>query len=86
MAIEAGIDGDSTFSWVVIEKHQPARRGAFGYLPLPAVILQKVREGEALRSVMSRYTGIDEIGRRGRGDRHVYPQGNSLAPASITRR
>ncbi|STJ13540.1 NTPase [Escherichia coli] len=31
VAIEAGIDGDSTFSWVVIEKHQPARRGAFGY-------------------------------------------------------
>ena len=47
VAIEAGIDGDSTFS-----------------LPLPAVILEKVREGEALGPVMSRYTGIDEIGRK----------------------
>ncbi|WP_256991970.1 DUF84 family protein, partial [Klebsiella pneumoniae] len=33
-------------------------------LPLPAVILEKVREGEALGPVMSRYTGIDEIGRK----------------------
>ncbi len=28
------------------------------------MILQKVREGEALGPVMSRYTGIDEIGRK----------------------
>ena len=33
-------------------------------LPLPAVILEKVREGEVLGPVMSRYTGIDEIGRK----------------------
>lgn len=33
-------------------------------LPLPEVILEKVREGEALGPVMSRYTGIDEIGRK----------------------
>ena len=45
VAIEAGIDGDSTFSWVVIENTSQ-------------------REGEALGPVMSRYTGIDEIGRK----------------------
>ena len=44
VAIEAGIDGDSTFSWVVIENAS--------------------QRGEALGPVMSRYTGIDEIGRK----------------------
>lgn len=33
-------------------------------LPLPEVILEKVRAGEALGPVMSHYTGIDEIGRK----------------------
>ena len=31
---------------------------------VPAVMLEKVREGETLGPVMSRYTGIDEIGRK----------------------
>ncbi len=34
-------------------KHQPARRSAFGNFAVPAVILEKVREGEALGPVMS---------------------------------
>lgn len=64
VAIEAGIDEGSTFSWVVIEKD--ARRGEArsATLPLPAAILDKVLAGEALGPVMSRYTGIDEIGRK----------------------
>ncbi len=71
MAIEAGIDGDSTFSWVVIENASQRGEARSATLPLPAVILEKVREGEALGPVMSRYTGIDEIGRK-EGDRRVY--------------
>ena len=31
---------------------------------LPILILEKVREGEALGPVMSHYTGIDKIGRK----------------------
>ena len=54
VAIEAGIDGDTS-------QRGEARSAT---LPLPAVILEKVREGEALGPVMSRYTGIDEIGRK----------------------
>lgn len=64
VAIEAGIDGDSTFSWVVIENTSQRGEARPATLPLPAVILEKVREGEALGPVMSRYTGIDEIGRK----------------------
>ena len=52
------------FSWVVIENTSQRGEARSATLPLPAVILQKVREGEALGPVMSRYTGIDEIGRK----------------------
>ncbi|BCU57099.1 hypothetical protein ENKO_36930 [Enterobacter kobei] len=64
MAIEAGIDDDSTFSWVVIENGDRRGEARSATLPLPAVILERVRAGEALGPVMSQYTGIDEIGRK----------------------
>ncbi len=64
MAIEAGIDDDSTFSWVVIENAHQRGEARSATLPLPAVILKKVRAGQALGPVMSAYTGISEIGRK----------------------
>lgn len=64
VAIEAGIDDDSTFSWVVIETREQRGEARSATLPLPEVILEKVRAGEALGPAMSRYTGIDEIGRK----------------------
>ncbi|POP41420.1 non-canonical purine NTP phosphatase [Superficieibacter electus] len=64
VAIEAGIDEDSTFSWVVIESRTLRGEARSATLPLPAVILEKVRAGAALGPVMSHYTGIDEIGRK----------------------
>ena len=65
VAIEAGIDDDSTFSWVVIENQQQRGEARSATLPLPDVILTRVRAGEALGPVMSDYTRIDEIGRKG---------------------
>lgn len=64
VAIEAGIDDDSTFSWVVIESRDCRGEARSATLPLPQTILERVRAGEALGPVMSRYTGIDEIGRK----------------------
>jgi inosine/xanthosine triphosphatase len=64
VAIEAGIDEGSTFSWVVIENNATRGEARSATLPLPAVILEKVNAGEALGPVMSAYTGIDEIGRK----------------------
>ncbi|MCB5650348.1 DUF84 family protein, partial [Bifidobacterium breve] len=46
VAIEAGIDGDSTFSWVVIENASQRGEARSATFQLPDVILQKVREGE----------------------------------------
>lgn len=62
VAIEAGIDDGSTFSWVVIESREQRAEARSATLPLPEVILEKVRAGEALGPVMSRYSGIDNIG------------------------
>jgi inosine/xanthosine triphosphatase len=64
VAIEAGIDEGSTFSWVVIENPEMQGEARSATLPLPEIILQRVRAGEALGPVMSHYTGIDEIGRK----------------------
>ncbi|VUS94464.1 inosine/xanthosine triphosphatase [Klebsiella spallanzanii] len=64
VAIEAGIDEGSTFSWVVIDDGNLRGEARSATLPLPQVILKKVRAGEALGPVMSQYTGIDEIGRK----------------------
>lgn len=64
VAIEAGIDDGSTFSWVVIENREQRGEARSATLPLPEVILEKVRTGEALGPAMSAYTGIDQIGRK----------------------
>lgn len=73
----------TALSVAVIENASQRGEARSATLPLPAVILEKVREGEALGPVMSRYTGIDEIGRK-EGAIGVFTAGNSLAPASIT--
>ena len=64
VAIEAGIEEGSTFSWVVIESRDQRGEARSATLPLPEVILQKIRAGQALGPAMSAYTGIDEIGRK----------------------
>ncbi|AVL80803.1 inosine/xanthosine triphosphatase [Klebsiella oxytoca] len=64
VAIEAGIDEGSTFSWVIIDNGSLRGEARSATLPLPQVILEKVQAGEALGPVMSQHTGIDEIGRK----------------------
>lgn len=64
VAIEAGIDEGSTFSWVVIDDGSLRGEARSATLPLPPTILEKVLAGEALGPVMSQHTGIDEIGRK----------------------
>lgn len=64
IAIEAGIDADSTFSWVVIQRGEKRSESRSATLPLPRAVLKKVYAGEALGPVMSALTGIDEMGRK----------------------
>lgn len=64
VAIEAGIDDDSTFSWVVISDGQRQGEARSATLPLPKAILEKVRAGEELGQVMAHYSGIADISRK----------------------
>lgn len=64
VAIEAGIDKDSTFSWVIIDNGQWRGEARSATLPLPKLILERVQQGESLGDVMSAWSGIDEIGRK----------------------
>lgn len=64
VAIEAGIDSDSTFSWIVIENQERRGESRSATLPLPKVILERVLAGEALGPVMSAWSGISDIGRK----------------------
>ena len=80
VAIEAGIDGDSTFSWVVIENTSQRGEARSATLPLPAVILEKVREGEALGPVIGRKEGAIGVFTAGKLTRtSVYHQAVILA-------
>lgn len=64
VAIEAGIDEGSTFSWVVIENAHQHGEARSATLPLPELILHHVSAENSLGRVMSEYSGIDEIGRK----------------------
>ncbi|NDJ59004.1 non-canonical purine NTP phosphatase [Enterobacteriaceae bacterium 4M9] len=64
VAIEAGIDEGSTFSWVVIKDKNKVGEARSATLPLPTSILERVLAGEELGPVMSQWSGISEIGRK----------------------
>lgn len=64
VAIEAGIDEGSTFSWVIIENIHQHGEARSATLPLPDIILQNVSTENTLGMVMSQYSGIDKVGRK----------------------
>ncbi len=63
VAIEAGIDDDSTFSWVVIESASQREKRAQPRCRCLTLFLSRFALAET-RPVMSQYTGIDQIGRK----------------------
>ncbi len=64
VAIEAGIDEQSTFSWVSIENPELRGESRSATLPLPAAIMKHIDAGEALGPAMSAWSGIEKIGRK----------------------
>ncbi|MBJ3813528.1 non-canonical purine NTP phosphatase [Shimwellia pseudoproteus] len=64
VAIEAGIDQGSTYSWVVIEDAHQRGEARSATMPLPEKILAQVTAGQPLGPVMSALTGIEQIGRK----------------------
>ncbi|KEA53262.1 MULTISPECIES: inosine/xanthosine triphosphatase [Mangrovibacter] len=64
VAIEAGIDEGSTFSWVVIENSDKRGEARSASLPLPEAVLSAITRGETLGDVISAITGIEQPGRK----------------------
>lgn len=64
VAIEAGIDEGSTFSWVIIESTTQHGESRSASLPLPGIMLKNVSAENTLGMVMSEYSGIDKVGRK----------------------
>ncbi|MDR0807034.1 MAG: inosine/xanthosine triphosphatase [Enterobacteriaceae bacterium] len=65
IGIEAGIDDDMTFAWIVIENNHCRGEARSASLMLPPVIVQKLYEGKELGDEMAALTGISNIKQQG---------------------
>ncbi|WP_437614359.1 inosine/xanthosine triphosphatase [Erwinia sp. V71] len=65
VAIEAGIEDDTAFAWMVVEDHKQRGESRSASFTLPQVVLQGIHEGRELGDEMSRLTGIDNIKHKG---------------------
>ena len=65
VAIEAGIEDDSAFAWMVVENQKQRGESRSASFTLPPVVLAGLREGRELGEEMARLTGIDNIKHKG---------------------
>ncbi|GKX56196.1 non-canonical purine NTP phosphatase [Leminorella grimontii] len=65
IGIEAGIDDDMTFAWIVIENKLCRGEARSASLKLPPIVLKSLQEGKELGDEMSRLSGIENIGQQG---------------------
>lgn len=65
VAIEAGIEEDTAFAWMVVEDHKQRGESRSASFTLPQVVLKGIHEGRELGVEMSRLTGIDNIKHKG---------------------
>ncbi len=65
VGLEAGIEGHSTFAWIVIESHTQRGESRSASLPLPPVVLEKLRSGLELGDVMDELFKTNNIKQKG---------------------
>lgn len=65
VAIEAGIEEDTAFAWMVIENHKLRGESRSASFTLPAIVMKGIHEGRELGEEMARLTGIDNIKQKG---------------------
>jgi len=65
VAIEAGIEDDNAFAWVVVENHKLRGESRSASFTLPAIVMKGIHEGRELGEEMARLTGIDNIKHQG---------------------
>ncbi|WP_158781904.1 inosine/xanthosine triphosphatase [Pantoea sp. BAV 3049] len=65
VAIEAGIEEDTAFAWMVVENHKLRGESRSASFTLPAIVMKGIHEGRELGEEMARLTGIDNIKQKG---------------------
>ncbi|WP_428945133.1 inosine/xanthosine triphosphatase [Pantoea sp. FN060301] len=65
VAIEAGIEEDSAFAWMVIENHKLRGESRSASFTLPAIVMAGIHQGRELGEEMARLTGIENIKHKG---------------------
>ncbi|MEH6529971.1 MAG: inosine/xanthosine triphosphatase [Photobacterium frigidiphilum] len=65
VGLEAGIDGDFTFAWMVIENHKQRGEARSASLPLPPIALEKIQQGIELGDVMDDMFNQQNIKQKG---------------------
>ncbi|QDY40920.1 inosine/xanthosine triphosphatase [Candidatus Pantoea soli] len=65
VAIEAGIEGDCAFAWMVIENARQRGESRSASFTLPPVVLQGLAQGHELGDEMARLTGVENIKHKG---------------------
>lgn len=65
VAIEAGIEGDCAFAWMVVENPQQRGESRSASFTLPPVVMAGLQAGNELGDEMARLTGVDNIKQKG---------------------
>ncbi|OAE07261.1 inosine/xanthosine triphosphatase [Pantoea sp. OXWO6B1] len=65
VAIEAGIEEESAFAWMVVENQKQRGESRSASFTLPPVVMAGLREGRELGEEMTRLTGVENIKHKG---------------------
>lgn len=74
VGIEAGIEDNMTFAWMVVEHLQARGESRSASLMLPDIILQGIRQGRELGDAMAVLSGISNVKQQG-GAIGIFTQG-----------
>lgn len=61
VAIEAGIEDNTAFAWMVVENHKLRGESRSASFTLPAIVMKGIHEGRELGEEMARLTGVNDI-------------------------
>ncbi|MCX8957496.1 inosine/xanthosine triphosphatase [Erwinia psidii] len=65
VAVEAGIEDDVAFAWMVVENHQQRGESRSASFTLPSRVIKGIRAGRELGEEMARLTGIENLKHQG---------------------
>lgn len=65
VGLEAGIEGDTTFAWMVVESHSHRGESRSASLMLPPIVIEKLAQANELGDVMDDVFSTDNIKQKG---------------------